>query len=77
MILELIDYKTNELAAKFTVEELSGFKYISTEWNTSQYDEFDRAVTEFETYSAALAHAYENALHFSLSYDGELYAEEE
>ena len=42
-----------------TVEERKDGIYISTLWDMNDCLEVDRHVTEFETYSAALAHMYE------------------
>jgi hypothetical protein len=41
-----------------TVEERSDGIFISTFWDMNDCLEADRNVTEFETYSAALAHMY-------------------
>lgn len=62
----IVLYQNDTLVAKFTVEELKSGLFISTQWDTSDCLEVDRTVVEFETYSAALASMYENALNFAV-----------
>lgn len=57
----------NKTIAKFTVEEKTNGRFISTEWMPDHCLEVDREVCEFETYSAALAHMLDCALNVSLS----------
>lgn len=64
MILQLLDGKV--LRAKFTVEERADGIFISTEWRPENGYEEDRLVEEFETYSGALCHMYEQALNEAL-----------
>lgn len=55
-------YDGKMLRAKFTVEERADGMFLSTTWLPDWGSEVDRNVEEFETYSAALADMYENAL---------------
>jgi hypothetical protein len=51
------------IKAKFTVEERTDGIFIATIWYPTECSEHDRNVEEFETYSAALANMYRNALY--------------
>lgn len=66
MQLKLIDGTV--LRFKLEVIEHKYDQYISTLWRVDDCAEVDREVTEFETYSAALAHMYRTALEVSLEY---------
>lgn len=56
------------LRAKFTVEERNDGIFISTSWLPDECLECDRNVTEFETYSAALADMYQNGLYATIQH---------
>ncbi len=63
--MKLILKDVKVIIAKFTVESRTDGMFISTVW-TQWLSENDRLVTEFETYSAALADMYKAALHITL-----------
>lgn len=59
-----------ELYMRYSVEELPNGGYIATSWCPEDGLENDRHVTNFETYSAALAFTYEEALHAAVACSG-------
>jgi len=59
-------FSGTKLIAKFTVEEIDD-NFISTVWIVDDFFEVDRNVKDFETYSAALANMYKNALEFTIA----------
>lgn len=67
-ILKLYSEGCEKLLYELTTEELPSGIFISTFWNCEMELEEDRHVTEFETYSTALAHMYKTALKHTLHY---------
>lgn len=57
------------LRARFTVYKNGAF-FMATHWDPEDGPESDRSEDVFETYSAALAHMYEQAMWASNAYPG-------